>query len=135
MFTIYFFLDNCQRCNFSRVFQVVMSNFEKIEGKRKGSINYVHQGFIYTKNDADSIKTRLRCHRWRNRALFVDPIQCEEDDEEDYDLCSGCDEKPIAHLVQPRGHMLCVNCVKKKKCQLCGSQIFNNVTIDFEDLS
>ena len=66
MFTIYFFLDNCQRCNFSRVFQVVMSNFEKIEGKRKGSINYVHQGFIYTKNNADSIKTRLRCHRWRD---------------------------------------------------------------------
>ena len=62
-------------------------------------------------------------------------LLCEEDDEEDYDLCSGCDEKPIAHLVQPCGHMLCVNCVKKKKCQLCGSQIFNNVTIDFEDLS
>ena len=26
---------------------------------------------------------------------------CEEDHEEDYDLRSGCDEKPIAHLVQP----------------------------------
>ena len=36
---------------------------------------------------------------------------CEEDHEEDYDLCSGCDEKPIAHLVQPCGHMICTNCV------------------------
>ena len=30
-----------------------MANFEKIEGKRKGSFNLVHEGFIYT---------RLRCH-------------------------------------------------------------------------
>ena len=34
---------------------------------------------------------------------------CEEVGEEDCDLCSGCDEKPIAHLVQPCGHMICTN--------------------------
>ena len=43
-----------------------MLNFEKIECKRKGSVNVVHEGFIYTKNNADSLKTRLRCHRWRD---------------------------------------------------------------------
>ena len=43
-----------------------MPNFEKLEGKRKGSVNFVHEGFIYTKNNADSLKTRLRCHRWRD---------------------------------------------------------------------
>ena len=36
----------------------------------------------------------------------------EEVDGEDYDLCSGCDEKPFAHLVQPCGHMNCTNCVQ-----------------------
>ena len=35
---------------------------KKIEGKRKGSVNVVHEGFIYTKNNVDSLKTR--CHRW-----------------------------------------------------------------------
>ena len=43
-----------------------MPNFKKIEGKRKGSVHFVHGGFVYTKNNADSLKTRLRCHRWRN---------------------------------------------------------------------
>ena len=43
-----------------------MPNLEKIKGKRKGSVNFVHEGFIYTKNNADSLKTRLRCHRWRD---------------------------------------------------------------------
>ena len=42
-----------------------MLNFEK-KGKRKGSVNVVHEGFIYTKNNADSLKTRRRCHRWRD---------------------------------------------------------------------
>ena len=44
-----------------------------------------------------------------NRDLF-----CEEVDEEDYDLCSGCNEKPIAHLLQPWGHTICSNCVTNK---------------------
>ena len=43
-----------------------MPNFKKIEVKRKGSVHFVHEGFIYTKNNADSLKTRLRCHRWRD---------------------------------------------------------------------
>ena len=43
-----------------------MPNFKKLEGKRKDSVNFVHEGFIYTKNNADSLTTRLRCHRWRD---------------------------------------------------------------------
>ena len=45
---------------------------------------------------------------------------CEEDDEEDYDLCSGCDENHFAHLAQRCLHMICINCIMKKNCQLCG---------------
>ena len=97
MFTIYFFLDNCQRCNFSRVFQVVMSNFEKIEGKRKGSINYVHQGFIYTKNNADSIKTRLRCHRWRDGCKGTAFIQ-----ENTFHVNINCSHEPEMSEVKKR---------------------------------
>ena len=59
---------------------------------------------------------------------------CEEDHEEDYDLCSDCDEKPIAHLVQPCGHMTCTNCVQKNYCQLCGCRISNNITIHFDEV-
>ena len=58
----------------------------------------------------------------------------EEDHEEDYDLSSGCDEKPIADLVQPCGHMICTNCVHKNNCQLCGCRISNNVTIHFDEV-
>ena len=57
----------------------------------------------------------------------------EEVDEEDYDLCSSCDENCIVHLVQPCRHMNCTNCVKKKNCQLCGCRISNNITIDLDD--
>ena len=42
------------------------AKFQKIKGKRKGSVNFVHEGFIYTKNNADSLKTRLRYHRSRD---------------------------------------------------------------------
>ena len=45
---------------------------------------------------------------------------CEEDDEEDYDLGSGCDKNPFAHLVQPCGHMIGTNCANKNNFQLCG---------------
>ena len=58
---------------------------------------------------------------------------CEEDLEEDYDLCSGCDEKPITHLVQPCGHMICTNCIQKNNCQICGCRISNNITIHFDE--
>ena len=42
---------------------------------------------------------------------------CVEDDKEEYDLCSGCGENLIAHIVQPCGHMICTNCVKKNNWQ------------------
>ena len=58
---------------------------------------------------------------------------CEEVDEEEYDLCSGCYEKPIAHLVQTCGHMICATCVKNNKCQSCGCQVSKNESIDFDD--
>ena len=41
-----------------------MANFEKIEGEHKGLVKFVQEGFIYIKNNADSLKTRLNCHRW-----------------------------------------------------------------------
>ena len=59
---------------------------------------------------------------------------CEEGREEDYDLCSGCDEKPFAHLVQPCGHMICTNCVQKNNGQLCGCRISNEITIHFDEV-
>ena len=67
--------------------------------------------------------------KYDNTDLF-----CEEDHEEDYDLCSGCDAKPIAHFVQPCGHKICTNCVQKNNCQLCGCRISNNVTIHFDEV-
>ena len=42
---------------------------------------------------------------------------CEDDDEEDYDLCSSYVENPFAHLVQARGHIICINCVKKNNLE------------------
>ena len=43
---------------------------------------------------------------------------CKEVEEEEYDLCSGCDEKLFAHFVQPCGHMICADFVKISNCQL-----------------
>ena len=65
-----------------------------------------------------------------NSYLFCD----EEADEEDYDLCSGCHEKPIPYLVQQGGDFICTNCVKKNNCQLCRCRISNNITIDFDEV-
>ena len=48
---------------------------------------------------------------------------CEEDDAEDYDLCSGADENDFAHLVQTCANMICTNCVKKNNSQLCRCRI------------
>ena len=44
-----------------------MNNYEKIEGKREGSVNYVSKGFIFVKNLAVKNKIYLRCHRWRDQ--------------------------------------------------------------------
>ena len=62
----------------------------------------------------------------------ITDLFCEEHHEEDYVLCSDCDKKPIAHLVQPCGHMICTNYVQKNKCHLCGCRISNNITIHFD---
>ena len=59
---------------------------------------------------------------------------CEEDDEKDNDLCARSDENPIAHLVQPFGHLICPNCVKKNNCQFCGWRISNTITVILDDL-
>ena len=40
-------------------------------------------------------------------------LLCEQDDGDDYNLCSGCDENLTAHLVQPGGYLIRTNCVKK----------------------
>ena len=60
--------------NFPSVFQLALPNFEKLEGKFKASVNFVHEGFIYTKNNTGSLKTRLRCTWWwdgRKGTAFV----------------------------------------------------------------
>ena len=66
--------------------------------------------------------------KYDNTDLF-----CEEDDEEDNDLCSGCDENPMVHLVQTCGFTVCTNCVKKNNCQLRGCPRSNNITIALDD--
>ena len=58
---------------------------------------------------------------------------CQEDEEEDKDLCSNCDENPIAHLVQPCGLIVCTNCVKKNNSQLCGFRKYMQVKASAED--
>ena len=60
-------------------------------------------------------------------------IFCEKEDEEDNDLCSGCDENPITHLAQSCGHTISPNCVKKNNCQLYGCWISNNMTNDLDN--
>ena len=67
-------------------------------------------------------------HNYDNTDLF-----CEEDDEEDYDLCSGCDGNPFAHLIQPCAHMICTSCVRTNNCKLYGCRISNNITIDLDN--
>ena len=42
------------------------SEFEIIEGLKKNTKNYVHDGYIYTKNNSDALKTRLRCRDWKD---------------------------------------------------------------------
>ena len=38
-------------------------NFQKIEGLRKGSVNYVYEGYLFIKNKADKETTYLRCYQ------------------------------------------------------------------------
>ena len=52
-----------------------MPSFQKIEGKRRGSVNYVHKGFIYLKNVEIDSKIHLRCHRYREGCKGTAVIQ------------------------------------------------------------
>ena len=54
---------------------------------------------------------------------FISDLCFEEVDENDYDLCSGCDEKPIPHLFQPCGYIICTNCIKKTNSVMWMSNI------------
>ena len=39
-----------------------------------------------------------------------DVLDCCEDFDEAFNMCSGCEEHPIASIVRPCGHMLCEYC-------------------------
>ena len=47
------------------------SDFEIIEGLKKNTKTYVHDGYIYTKNNSDALKTRLRCRDWKVGCKFA----------------------------------------------------------------
>ena len=47
-------------------------------------------------------------------------IFCEQDGEEDYDLCSGCDENSYCPPCATMRAYDFTNCVKKSNCQFCG---------------
>ena len=47
-----------------------MPNFERIEGKRKGSANFFHEDLLYKKSNADSF-TRLRWRDGREGTGFI----------------------------------------------------------------
>ena len=53
--------------------------------------------------------------KYDNSDLF-----CEEDDNEDFHLSSGCGENPFAHFFQSCEQMICTNCVKRNNCPLGG---------------
>ena len=63
----------------------------------------------------------------------ITDLFCEEDDEKESDLWLSCDKNPSAHLVQPCGHMICTNCVKKNNHKFCGSRKSHIITIDLDD--
>ena len=62
-----------------------------------------------------------------------DNLECSEDDEENYDMCAGCDQNNICFLVQPCGHMLCFYCGKLSCCKMCGQKINGSVFVTFDD--
>ena len=45
-------------------------NFQKIEGLRKGSVNYVYEGYLFIKNKADKETTYLRCYQNKQKGKF-----------------------------------------------------------------
>ena len=65
-------------------------NSEIKKGKKKGSDVYVSQSWLYTKNNSDAIKTRLKCRRCKASSKstvfiqaynFPNNIQYEHEDE------------------------------------------------------
>ena len=71
-----------------------MPNFKKIESKRKCSVHFVHEGFIHTKNNADSLKTRLR---WRDGCKGTAFIQ-----DNHFHLNNKCQHEPEMSEVKKR---------------------------------
>ena len=64
----------------------------------------------------------------------IDDLVCRESDEEDFGLCSGCDNLPISVIIQPCGHMVCSDCAKLKDCKFCGRKILREqIMISFDD--
>ena len=74
-----------------------MPNYKIIDGKRENSKYYVSEGFIYTKNNQDTLKIRLRCHRWRDECkgtahFFYDNLS----------IMQKCDHGPEEQEVEKR---------------------------------
>ena len=60
--------------------------------------------------------------KWLKKLMAL-PLLLENKIELCFHALAPTDEKPIAHLIQPCGHMICTNCVQKNNCQLCGCRI------------
>ena len=52
-----------------------MSEFEIIEGRRKGAVVYIGKGFLYLKNPVYKFKGHLSCHGQRSGCLGTGFIQ------------------------------------------------------------
>ena len=103
---------------------------EKLQNERINTVKFIICVFGSTGRSFRNIEMAKKIEEEEERNAPVDvaddsnyeksDLFCEEADDEGYNLCSGCDEKPIAHLVQPCRHVICTDCVKKTNCQLCG---------------
>ena len=78
-------------------FKFVMPNYKIIEGKRKNSKNYVSEGFIYTKNNQDALKIRLRCHHQRDGCKGTAHII-----DDNLSIIQKCDHGPEEQEVEKR---------------------------------
>ena len=65
--------------------------------KHRGSVNFVHEGFVYTKNIAVSLKKRLRCHRWPDGCKSTTFIQ-----DNHFHLNIKCQHEPEMSEVKKR---------------------------------
>ena len=78
-------------------FSVEMNNYEKIEGRRKGSVNYVSEVFIFVKNSAVKDKIYLRCYRWHDQCKGTAELNCGF-----LSIVKKCDHPPEHNAVQRR---------------------------------